>query len=179
MGGYGTMRIGMKYPDVFAALYAMSPCCMGANMTPSQEQFANALATQNDEQLSQADFGTSAMLASAAVWSPNPDNPPFYVDLPYKDGELQTDVVARWVANAPLVMLHQYIPQLKSFEDVLIDAGDSDVGIAATVVEMSAILNAYGVAHRSEIYEGNHVSGIHERITSNLMPMFTEVLVSQ
>jgi hypothetical protein len=76
-------------------------------------------------------------------------------------------------------MLHQYIPQLKSFEDVLIDAGDSDVGIAATVVEMSAILNAYGVAHRSEIYEGNHVSGIHERITSNLMPMFTEVLVSQ
>ncbi|MGY8789811.1 MAG: alpha/beta hydrolase [Pseudomonadales bacterium] len=179
MGGYGTMRIGMKYPDVFAALYAMSPCCMGANITPSQEQFAKALATQNDEQLSLADFGTSAMMASAAVWSPNPDNPPFYIDLPYKEGELQTEVVARWVANAPLVMLHQYIPQLKSFEDVLIDAGDSDVGIAATVVEMSSMLNAYGVVHRSEIYEGNHVSGIHERITSHLMRMFTEVLVSE
>jgi S-formylglutathione hydrolase FrmB len=179
MGGYGTMRIGMKYPDVFSALYAMSPCCMGANMTPSIEQFTNALATENEEQLSQADFGTSAMLASAAVWSPNPDNPPFYIDLPYKEGELQADVVARWVANAPLVMMHQYIPQLKSFEDVLIDAGDRDVGIAATVEEMDAILNSYGVKHRSEIYAGDHVSGIHERITSHLMPMFSEVLVSQ
>jgi len=24
MGGYGTMRIGMKHPDVFAAIYALS-----------------------------------------------------------------------------------------------------------------------------------------------------------
>jgi pimeloyl-ACP methyl ester carboxylesterase len=28
MGGYGTWRIGMKRPDVFGALYAMSSCCL-------------------------------------------------------------------------------------------------------------------------------------------------------
>ena len=28
MGGYGTVRIGMKRPDAFAALYAMSSCCL-------------------------------------------------------------------------------------------------------------------------------------------------------
>jgi enterochelin esterase-like enzyme len=28
MGGYGASRIGMKHPDVFGALYIMSPCCM-------------------------------------------------------------------------------------------------------------------------------------------------------
>src|SRR5688500_9400747 len=28
MGGYGTMRIGMKQPAAFAALYAMSSCCL-------------------------------------------------------------------------------------------------------------------------------------------------------
>ena len=28
MGGYGTLRIGMKYPGIFAALYAMSSCCL-------------------------------------------------------------------------------------------------------------------------------------------------------
>ncbi len=27
MGGYGTMRLGMKYPGVFSSLYAMSACC--------------------------------------------------------------------------------------------------------------------------------------------------------
>jgi enterochelin esterase-like enzyme len=28
MGGYGTMRIGMKQPGAFAAMYAMSSCCL-------------------------------------------------------------------------------------------------------------------------------------------------------
>ena len=28
MGGYGTMRIGMKRPDVFSAIYALSSCCL-------------------------------------------------------------------------------------------------------------------------------------------------------
>ena len=28
MGGYGTMRVGMKYPEVFSSLYAMSACCL-------------------------------------------------------------------------------------------------------------------------------------------------------
>ncbi len=179
MGGYGTVRIGMKYPEVFSSLYAMSPCCMGANMNPTLEQYAPAIAIENDEQLANEGFGVKAAMASAAVWSPNPDNPPFYIDLPFKDGELQTDVVARWVANAPLVMMHQYIPQLQSFTDIYIDAGDRDTGIAATVREMDAILESYGVPHRAAIYEGDHVSGIHERISTQLMPMFSDVLVSQ
>jgi enterochelin esterase-like enzyme len=29
MGGYGTMRIGMKRADVFSSLYVMSACCLG------------------------------------------------------------------------------------------------------------------------------------------------------
>jgi S-formylglutathione hydrolase len=176
MGGYGTMRIGMKYPEVFAALYAMSPCCMGANLHPSVEQYAESLAITSDEQLRAASFGGKAAFASAAVWSPNPDNPPFYVDLPVANGEVQEDVVAKWVANAPLVFVHQYIPQLKSFEEIYIDAGDRDYGIADTVREMDAILTTYGVKHWSEIYSGDHVDGIHERITAHLMPMFSEVL---
>jgi enterochelin esterase-like enzyme len=28
MGGYGATRLGMKHPDVFGALYMMSPCCL-------------------------------------------------------------------------------------------------------------------------------------------------------
>lgn len=176
MGGYGAMRIGMKYSETFSAIYAMSPCCMGANLNPSIEQFANAVAVTSDEEIAQADFGTSAMLASAAVWSPNPDNPPFYIDLPFKDGQIQLDVVARWAANAPLVMVHQYIPQLQSFDQIYVDAGDSDFGIAETVKEIQSIFDSYSVGYWSEIYEGDHVNRIHERITEHLMPMFSEVL---
>src|SRR5699024_4087123 len=28
MGGYGTIRLGMKYPEVFSSIYMLSPCCM-------------------------------------------------------------------------------------------------------------------------------------------------------
>src|SRR5438132_6352304 len=31
MGGYGTIRIGMKRPDVFSSLYIMSGCCLMNN----------------------------------------------------------------------------------------------------------------------------------------------------
>lgn len=31
MGGYGTIRIGMKRPDVFSAMYIMSACCLMNN----------------------------------------------------------------------------------------------------------------------------------------------------
>src|SRR5215203_4333254 len=29
MGGYGAMSLAMKHPDVFSAVYALSPCCLG------------------------------------------------------------------------------------------------------------------------------------------------------
>ncbi len=28
MGGYGTIRIGIKRPDVFSSIYALNPCCL-------------------------------------------------------------------------------------------------------------------------------------------------------
>jgi enterochelin esterase-like enzyme len=31
MGGYGTLRIAMKYPEVYAAIYPMSSCCLMNN----------------------------------------------------------------------------------------------------------------------------------------------------
>ena len=40
MGGYGTLRLGMKHPEVFSSLYAMSSCCLIPNLNPNPEQFA-------------------------------------------------------------------------------------------------------------------------------------------
>ena len=43
MGGYGTVRIGMKNPDVFSSLYILSPCCMSANINPKPSPKAEAI----------------------------------------------------------------------------------------------------------------------------------------
>jgi S-formylglutathione hydrolase FrmB len=66
MGGYGTMRIGMKHPDIFSAIYALSPCCMIPNMSGQGRggvPAAESIHTQ--EEFEKADFGTKAQFASA------------------------------------------------------------------------------------------------------------------
>src|SRR5918993_344041 len=84
MGGYGASRIGMKYPEVFGSLYIMSPCCMsprGAGPSnPASEEALAAVKTPGDS--AKLPFGLRTQLAVAAAWSPNPNNPPLYFDLP-------------------------------------------------------------------------------------------------
>ena len=100
MGGYGAARIGMKHPEVFSSIYLLSPCCMAP--TQSSERTAKAMeAIHSDQDIAKADFPTKAMMASAAAWSANPHNPPFFFDLPWKDGQLQPEIVAKWKENAP------------------------------------------------------------------------------
>jgi len=179
MGGYGAIRIGMKYPDVFSSLYAMSPCCLAPVMQLSQETSEAAAAVTSDDDIAKSGFFVKVMFASAAAWSPNPDNAPFYLDLPFQDGEVRKDVLARWEANAPIAMAHQYIPALQKYRAIYLDAGNEDVPIVNNVHDLSAIFDRYGVGHVTEEYEGNHVNHIHERLTNNLLPMFTENLQFQ
>jgi S-formylglutathione hydrolase FrmB len=176
MGGYGTLRIGMKYPDVFSSLYAMSPCCMAANLSPSPEQFASAEKVKNDADiaaLAVTDFGTKAMLASAAAWSANPKKPPLYLDLPVVDGKLQPEVVARWAANAPLTLVHQHLPELREYSAIALDAGDMDFGIVDTVRTLDRILADYGIEHAAEVYQGDHVNRIDQRLETKVLPFFS------
>ena len=73
-------------------------------------------------------------------------------------------------------MVHQYVAQMKTFKAVAFDAGDRDTGVAQTVRDLDGIFNNYGIAHFSEIYAGDHVSAIGERLEKNVMPFFTKNL---
>jgi S-formylglutathione hydrolase FrmB len=179
MGGYGTMRLGMKYPQMFSSIYALSPCCMGANLEPNAEALAKADKVQSDADIEAADFGTKAMLASGAAWSPNPTKAPRYFDLPIANGTAVPDVIAMWAANAPLAMVPQYIPSLKSFTAIAFDAGEQDAGIAGTVRTLDQMLTGYRIAHTSEIYQGNHVDHIEQRLEKKVLPFFSEHLKFQ
>jgi len=48
MGGYGTLRIGMKYPDVFSSLYAMSSCCLDPRGVAPSDADLEKLASRED-----------------------------------------------------------------------------------------------------------------------------------
>lgn len=175
MGGYGTMRLGMKFPQVFSSLYAMSACCLATNLGAQNAGLAKAEAIHSAADLAKADFGTRAMIASAAAWSPDPKNPPLYFDLPWADGKVQPLVAAKWDANAPLAMLDQYVPNLKEYRAIAVDVGTKDF-LMASNEELDRSLTLMGIAHTFETYDGDHISGIQERLEKNVMPFFSKNL---
>ena len=175
MGGYGTIRLGMKYPEVFSSLYIMSACCLEPMGSLPNPAMAKAEAIQSAAELEKADFGTSAMIASGAAWSPNPKKPPLYLDLPSVDGKPQPMVVARWDANAPLVMLDQYVPNLKKAHAIAVDVGTKD-GLMPSNQELAQRLALFGIMLAFETYDGNHISGVQTRLEQNVMPFFSKNL---
>ncbi|HTM82301.1 alpha/beta hydrolase [Asticcacaulis sp.] len=175
MGGYGTVRIGMKHPEVFSVLYAMSPCCLSARGAPSPEEGLALEAVKTPEEAKSLGFFVRATLAVSSAWSPNPNNPPFYIDLPTKDGVAQPDVIARWAANAPISMVHQYIPNMRRYAAIAFDVGDRD-GLKTDTKALSDTLTAYHIANTFELYDGDHVSGVADRFQNHVLPFFAKHL---
>ena len=179
MGGYGASRIGMKHSDVFGSLYIMSPCCMSARPAgPVNLESEKALAAvKTAEDSAKLSFGLRAQLASAAAWSPNPKNPPLYLDLPTKDGAVQPDVLAKWAANAPLAFVDQYIGNLRQYRAIAIDVGDQD-GLRAGAAKLHEILDNYGIANTFEVYPGTHTSAVAVRVQNFVLPFFSKNVCS-
>lgn len=179
MGGYGAVRLAMKRPDAFGSVYMMSACCLSPQVSvlsaPGElaRNFAD-FETLRPEQVAEIGFG-AAPLAMAQAWSPNPANPPFYIDWLTKDGEAQPHVIAAWAANAPHAMLHQYVPALRSLDAIAIDVGLQD-GLLEDNRRLHEMLDAYGVANTFETYEGGHGDKVAERFETRVLPFFSEQL---
>ena len=177
MGGYGTTRIGMKHADVFGSLYIMSPCCLSPRVAgPTNPEIDKALeAVKTPEDSAKLQFFARAQLASAAAWSPDPQNPPLYLDLSTKNGEPQPDVLAKWTANAPLAFIDQYIDNLRRYRAIAIDVGDQD-HLRVDTEKLHDVLDKYGIANSFEVYSGTHTSKVADRFQNHVMPFFSKNL---
>jgi enterochelin esterase-like enzyme len=180
MGGYGASRIGMKHSDVFGSLYIMSPCCLSArtaaSLKPEGEKTLEAVKTPEDS--AKLSFFQRAQLASAAAWSPDPKNPPLYLDLPMKDGAVQPDILAKWAANAPLAFVDQYIGNLREYRAIAMDMGDQD-GLRVDAGKLHDVLDKYGIANSFEVYPGTHTSRVADRFQNHVLPFFSQNLCFQ
>jgi len=174
MGGYGAARIGMKHPDVFGSLYIMSPCCMSPRPAgPPNPELEKSLETvKTPADAANLPFFARAQLATAAAWSPDPKNPPLYLDLPMKDGVPQPDVLAKWTANAPLAFIDQYIDNLRQYRAMAMDVGDQD-GLRFDAQKLHQILDNYGIQNSFEIYHGTHTSAVADRFQNHVIPFFS------
>jgi len=175
MGGYGATRIGMKHADVFGALYIMSPCCLSAREAPPAEIMKAIADVKTPADSAKLSFFARATLASASAWSPNPDKPPLYLDLPVVNGEPQPDVLGKWAANAPLAFVDQYIGNLRRYSGIAIDVGDQD-GLRTDTAKLQAAMQRYGIHSTFEEYTGTHTSAVAVRFQNFVMPFFSKHL---
>ena len=174
MGGYGATRIGMKHADVFGSLYIMSPCCLaprGAGpANPELEKTLQSVKTPADS--AALPFFARAQLATAAAWSPNPKNPPLFLDLPVQDGAARPDVLARWAANAPLAVrrsVHREPPAVPGHRHRRGRPGRSRR-------YREAARHPRHVRHREHVrklYPGTHTSKVADRFQNHVMTFFS------
>ena len=175
MGGYGTLRIGMKRPDVFSALYPMAACCMMEWGEPSEAlEIAGTYTTR--EEVVALRYPNKGQFARAAAWSSNPQKPPFFVDLPVEDSVARPEIQAKWIANSIIPMLGQYTANLKKYTAIQFDVGTEDSLITVNQ-QLDDALTQAGIAHTFLTYEGDHNNKVSERIEQHVLPFFSKHLV--
>lgn len=177
MGGYGTMRIGMKHSEVFSVLYAMSSCCMDPRGVSPGDADLEKLRSRKDVDAMQP--FAKLTLAATAAWTPNAGNPPLFMDLPTSNGAPRADVLARFTANAPSVMVSQYGAQLKRYRKIRLDTGLQDPIAVAGTQATSDALKRVGIAHEHLTYEGDHMNKVPERFEKLVVPFFAKELAAR
>lgn len=201
MGGYGALKLAMKNPSVFGAVYGLSPCCLGwiADLTPTNPAWNRTVEFKSTANVDEAvqdlfksrgqgsdgwrePFYAVAFLALSAAWSPNPQKSPLFVDLPVekRNGALLPvqNIEAKWSANMLLPTVDQHRSNLAQLRAVAFDVGTDDefphivVGSRA----LSRALEQNGIEHVFEEYEGNHGNRIVERLRLKVLPFFSRKL---
>ena len=158
MGGYGSMTLAMKHPQTYSAVASLSPPlgfeAVWAEMLPEAlAENPDGMGGPNSEQY------TSYIYALSAALSPNLDNPPFFVDLPfeYPSGKVIEEVRQRWLVSDPLTMLSNDSAPLMTMKGIYIDVGDEDLpGFKAAADAFHEELTAMGIQHTYHVYQGGH-----------------------
>ncbi len=181
MGGYGAVKLAMKNPDIFGAVYATSPCCLDAYPNPNapDDFLVEASAVKSWEEIEKASFFARTFLASAAAFSPNPTKPPFFADFPVKKkGEttVAEQAQARWLANTPMWMIDQYRTNLMRLRGIAFDVGTKEE-LLKSIREFSDVLKRNKIQHTFEEFDGDHIDKTAERVETRIMPFFSRMLM--
>ena len=165
MGGYGTMKLAMKHCDIFTSLSAHSAPLDFQNF--DNEFFPQLVLWENSGGEFDPENGhvTNLMFAMSAAFSPNLENPPFYVDLPIDpQGEIIDSTFQRWLEHDPYTMIDNYIPALENLH-IYFDCGLWDeLLLYSHSVDFSARLTDLDIDHIFKTFMGDHTTQIYTRL---------------
>jgi S-formylglutathione hydrolase FrmB len=191
MGGYGAIKLGMQYPDVYSSVYALSPGHLAfiKDIGAAGPAYRRAGEIQTREELnkpqSTVDFVANALVATGRAFTPNPNKPPFYADLPYtyEGGTLKVNnkVLEIWTRNSPLEMADELVGNLRKLKALKLDWGRNEqfTFIPMSCMMFSQKLENLGVNHYAEEYIGNHSNRLWTddgRALNVMLPFFNSYL---
>ena len=172
-GGYGALTLGMKHPDVFAAVACHSgdlyfDYCYRGDVPRfcTQVQQAGGLAAwlekfEAKRQKNHEDLVALNILGMAAAYSPNPQAKPFGIDLPcdLETGAFRDDVWARWLELDPLRMLERHAGALRSLKLLFLDCGTRDEwNLHHGARLFTRRLRELGIPHEYEEFDDGHMN---------------------
>lgn len=181
MGGYGAIKIAMHHPEIFSSVYALSPGAMTIvrEYGPNSDTYRELSTIKTQEDLNKTYFG-KVIIAFAKSWSPNPNKPPFFCDVPfeYRGEELivNKDVLEKWHKNMPMHMIDDNLANLQKLTAIKLDWGRNSGERFTQMNSMfSQRLENAGIEHFAEEYIGTHTNGIYTRdgrIPQQMLPFF-------
>ena len=201
MGGFGSLNIAMLHPDLFGAVYSLSPGLFDENGLANSRMFnleysihkfldgeKAVLAVPEDQQLEAAlsmqDYFSTAY---GLAFAPNPQNPPFYFDYPYSesDGNLVRDdtVWKQWESGFGGIheKVAKYKENLLQLKGITIDYGtnDGNVWIIDGCVYIDQQLTDAGIPHEMAVHDGDHETQLGQRVREHMLPFFSRLLVGE
>lgn len=185
MGGYGAINIGMKNPEVFSSIYALSPGLLAfvKEFGPNSTSFKDVQNIKTQEELKKT-YYPKVLVAVARAWSPNLNKPPFYCDFPFTyEGDkmiVNQAILDKWEANMPVYSVEKYADNLRKMKAIKLDWGRNDAPRFPIQIGMlSQRLENLGITHFAEEYIGDHNNKIWAndgRVLNDLLPFFNDYL---
>ena len=161
MGGFAALQHGLARPDLFGAVYALSPCCL-EDMLAQDLPVGAGTALRTPEQVARADNLDGLAVAVAAAFSPDPARPPLFVALAARD---------RW--TAPLAIANAAGLRIIGLD---FGRGDEFKHLPATVDRLYAQLQQAGAQVQLQEYDGDHADHLGERLATRVLPFFAGAL---
>jgi S-formylglutathione hydrolase FrmB len=188
MGGYGALHLVMTRPEIYAVAWAMSPCCLAAvdDFGFGNDAWKRAARIQARDELAglleNGDFYPVAALGVLTAFSPDPANPPFFVDFPFDivRGETVLDDVAndRYLDNLPVRQIAASREALRSLRGLAMDVGlgDQFLHIPTGTLAFAQELGEQRIPFRLEAFAGDHRQLVSQRLEEVILPWVGRLL---
>ena len=201
MGGFGSLNIAMRHPDVFSVVYSLSPGLFDENGLANSQMFLHEqvihnfldaqktiLAKPGDQQLtSMLSMQDNFTVAYGLAFAPDPQKQPFYFDYPYSESSgklVRNDVIwKQWDSGFGGIpgKVAQYKDNFLKLKGITIDYGTNDeyTWIPQGCIYFDKILTAAGIPHEMAVHDGNHQRELGKRVLEHMLPFFSELLVGE